>query len=295
MKSKKEITLTLKDLIELGIIKKKKKKKKRKDKRIKHNKTGYEMNGLKSDSSHMASYSQNMPFSGTSNQTTELTSLQIKALEDQIKHPDRFIKNEPTNYLTIDQFKNSLSPMLNRFMNLESATNQLFSDLNYDKSEFINVKGQKTEDETDKYFDVEDSYDVSTEQGTLYFNNEGNSDLYQESEPYNNPIKEQPITPPALDNELLNEEESPIKEQPSETKIKTPKKKYFTIEPTDKLVNNYQKASEKFKKLLLQFGKTDDEINDTLQNNNISSLRKIYKEYYLKASIKNKKLQEKYK
>ena len=118
---KKEITLTLKDLIDLGIIKKKKKKKsKNKRSKSKNNKRGYETGGVKTDSSHMQGYSQSMPFSGTSNTGTEIQHLQRQMLEDQIKNPDRFIKNEPHNNLTIDQYKSSITPVLQRIMNLEN-------------------------------------------------------------------------------------------------------------------------------------------------------------------------------
>ena len=323
---KKEITLTLKDLIDLGIIKKKKKKKsKNKRSKSKNNKRGYETGGVKTDSSHMQGYSQSMPFSGTSNTGTEIQHLQRQMLEDQIKNPDRFIKNEPHNNLTIDQYKSSITPVLQRIMNLENIGNQLMSDVGYDQTDFINVIGgqQKKEDNNydihEDYVRYDDGIDVPSTQDANYFNKEGNLNPYQEIEPhvfsgatldkksnnflFNEPNEKPPETPPLKsNNEIFTPEfetdeslQTPIKEEAPETKLKTPtaKKKYIELEPTDKLVNDKNKASIKFKNLLSQLGKDEDFINNHIQNSDMASLRKTYKYYYEKAERRNKKLENK--
>jgi hypothetical protein len=151
--------ITLKDLIDLGVInvkkKKNKKNKKKKQKQKRQIARGYEMGGLKSDSSHMQSYSQSMPFSNTSNINTEIQQLQRQMLEDQMKNPDRFKKEEPqNNLLSIEDFTKTLNPFINKLIehdkrvgNLEKVGDQLMSDLKYGEEYFIgNYKSSKIQE-----------------------------------------------------------------------------------------------------------------------------------------------------
>ena len=185
--------ITLKDLIDLGVInvkkKKNKKNKKKKQKQKRKIARGYEMGGIKSDSSHMQSYSQSMPFSNTSNTQTEIQHLQRQMLEEQMKNPDkdRFQKDEPKNNLLSIEY---LNPIINRIRNVEKVGNQLLSDLNYGEEDFIgNYKPSKIQiisddiDETNnKYYDINDGIGIISSNPENYFLNQGNSDLYEEIE-----------------------------------------------------------------------------------------------------------------
>jgi hypothetical protein len=196
--------ITLKDLIDLGVInvkkKKNKKNKKKKQKQKRQIARGYEMGGLKSDSSHMQSYLGQPSFNNSSNLNTEIQHLQRQMLEDQIKNPDkdRFKKEEPqNNLLTIEDFSKTLNPIINRVRNVEKVGNQLLSDLHYGEEDFIGNYNYKTSkikeipdndiDETNKYYDLNDGSGIITDNPYIYFPNQGNSNPYQEIDVNNTP------------------------------------------------------------------------------------------------------------
>jgi hypothetical protein len=240
--------ITLKDLIDLGVInvkkKKNKKNKKKKQKQKRQLARGYEMGGIKSDSSHMQSYSQSMPFSNTSNTQTEIQHLQRKMLEDQIKNPDkdRFQKEEPkNNLLSIEDFSKTLNPFINKLIEhdnrvgkVEKVGNQLLSDLNYGEEDFIgNYKPSKIQiisdddinETNNKFYDLNDGNGIITDNPDNYFVNEGNSNPYQEIEVNNTPIRK------SHDEDINN----------------TPKSLFGSTQETlSKLFNINKKADENF-------------------------------------------------
>lgn len=187
-------TITLKDLIDLGIIKsntkikyKKSKSRKRKQKKLQNKRDrGHEIGGLKSDSSHMVGYGSNI--------STEIQHLQRKALEDQMKNPkvsedqtiSRFQKEPPqNNLLTIEQFKNFTSPILNRIMYGEGMINQLLSDQGYSKEDLI--KNEKTayfpsQKNDYEYVNTHDSKIVTKANDSDSFKTEGNLNAYAEED-----------------------------------------------------------------------------------------------------------------
>jgi len=205
------------------------------------------MGGLKSDSSHMQSYSQSMPFSNTSNTQTEIQHLQRQMLEDQMKNPDkdRFKKENPqNNLLSIEDFTKTLNPFINKLIEhdnrvgiVEKIGKQLMSDLNYGTDDFIsNVKSSKSSkiqeipdddiDETNnKFYDLNDGSGIITDNPNNYFLNQGNSNPYQEIEANNTPIRK------SHDEDMNN----------------TPKSLFGSTQETlSKLFNINKKADENF-------------------------------------------------
>ena len=146
-----------------------------------------------------------MPFSNTSNINTEIQHLQRQMIEDQMKNPDRFKKEEPkNNLLSIEDFTKTLNPFINklienddRFIKLEKLGNQLMSDLNYGTDEFIsNVKSSKIQeipdddiDETNKFYDLNDGSGIITDNPDNYFVDQGNSNPYIEIEVNHTPLR----------------------------------------------------------------------------------------------------------
>ena len=59
------------------------------------------------------------------------------------------------------------------------------------------------------------------------------------------------------------------------------------------MTTNYDIARPRYKKLLLQFGKTSDEIDNYLKSMNINDIREEYKKYFAKAVRHNEKLNKK--
>jgi hypothetical protein len=279
-----------------------------------------------------------MPFSNTSNINTEIQHLQRQMIEDQMKNPDRFKKEEPkNNLLSIEDFTKTLNPFINklienddRFIKLEKLGNQLMSDLNYGTDEFIsNVKSSKSSkiqeipdddiDETNKFYDLNDGSGIITDNPDNYFVDQGNSNPYIEIEVNHTPLRkshdddmnntpkpksllgstqeklsiffninkksedfnkadESFISPQS--DEIIQQEEKNITPQ-KETIKSTKKDEYeYDIQPSDAIPNEYIKARPRYKNLLLQFGKTSDEIDEKLKKMDINDKRAEYKKYY---------------
>lgn len=199
------VQLSLQELKSVLKLLKDKKRKKRKNKGIKRRRIttadGYNVGGLKSDSSHMQGYSQVLPFSNTSNQQTEIMALQKNLLENQIKHPERFNKPEvPNNLITYDDFKKTMnlfgsqlgSYYDNRIGLLEDKANQFASDLNYGKSDLIKnsrnsayieqLPDDEEEDIKPFKFSYDDGIDVTVTGGSDFFNTVGNKSPYAEDD-----------------------------------------------------------------------------------------------------------------
>jgi len=337
--------ITLKDLIDLGVInvkkKKNKKNKKKKQKQKRQIARGYEMGGLKSDSSHMQSYLGQPSFSNTSNTQTEIQHLQRQMLEDQMKNPDRFKKEEPkNNLLSIEDFTKTLNPIINRIRNVEKVGNQLLSDLKYGEADFIgNYKPSKIQeipdddiDETNKFYDNNDDNGIITDNPDNYFLNQGNSNPYQEIEVNNTPIRkshdedinntpksksiidttqetlskffninkkaDENFDNPQPDVIIPEKEITPKKEKIKSTQKETIKSTQndeyvYDIQPTDALQNDKTIAIPRYKNLLLQFGKTPNEIDQKLKLMNLNDVRDEYKKYYAVAKKHNDKLENK--
>jgi hypothetical protein len=279
-----------------------------------------------------------MPFSNTSNINTEIQHLQRQMIEDQMKNPDRFKKEEPkNNLLSIEDFTKTLNPFINklienddRFIKLEKLGNQLMSDLNYGTDEFIsNVKSSKSSkiqeipdddiDETNKFYDLNDGSGIITDNPDNYFVDQGNSNPYIEIEVNHTPLRkshdddmnntpkpksllgstqeklsiffninkksedfnkadESFISPQS--DEIIQQEEKNITPQ-KETIKSTKKDEYeYDIQPSDAIPNEYIKARPRYKNLLLQFGKTSNEIDEKLKKMDINDKRAEYKKYY---------------
>jgi hypothetical protein len=152
------------------------------------------MGGLKSDSSHMQSYLGQPSFSNSSNLNTEIQHLQRQMLEDQMKNPDRFKKDEPKNnlLLTNEDFNPFIHKFIendDRFIKLEKLGNQLMSDLNYSPDEFIGksskiqiISDNNIDETNNKFYDLNDGIGIITDNQDNYFLNQGNSNPYQEIE-----------------------------------------------------------------------------------------------------------------
>lgn len=197
----------------LKLLKDKKRKKRSKAKKRKRPTAGYEMGGLKSDSSHLQQgYSTSMPFSNTQNQSTELMALQRNILENQLKNPDRFDRlSANNNLLTQEDFKKTLGLFGSQLGNyydsrigiLEDKANQFASDLNYGKEDFIRNPQNRTyieqlPDDEDKQFNPMDNIDVAITQGSDYFKDQGNKIPYAETEA-DNPFS---VSSPMLDKNI---------------------------------------------------------------------------------------------
>jgi hypothetical protein len=296
----------------------------------------------------MQSYSQSMPFSNTSNTQTEIQHLQRQMLEDQMKNPDkdRFQKDEPkNNLLSIEDFSKTLNPFINkliehdnRFGNLEKVGNQLLSDLKYGEEDFIgNYKPSKNKiisdddiDETNnKFYDLNDTVGIITDNPDNYFVNEGNSNPYQEIEVNNTPIRkshdedinntpksifgstqetlsklfninkkadENFVSPqPDIIPEIIPKKEK-IKSPKKETNEKIPKKDVLIkLQPSEKLQNKKETAIPRLTDLLLQFNYTPIEIDNKLKemDNNMNNIRDEYRKYYALAVQHNNDIIEK--
>jgi hypothetical protein len=81
-------------------------------------------------------------------------------------------------------------------------------------------------------------------------------------------------------DEIIQQEEKNITPQ-KETIKSTKKDEYeYDIQPSDAIPNEYIKARPRYKNLLLQFGKTSNEIDEKLKKMDINDKRAEYKKYY---------------
>ena len=67
----------------------------------------------------------------------------------------------------------------------------------------------------------------------------------------------------------------------------------YDIQPTDALQNDKTIAIPRYKNLLLQFGKTHNEIDQKLKLMNLNDVRDEYKKYYAVAKKHNEKIENK--
>jgi hypothetical protein len=185
-------------------------------------------------------------------------------LEDQIKNPDRFKKEEPkNNLLTIEDFSKTLNPFINKLIEhdkrvgkVEKVGNQLLSDLKYSEADFIgNFKSSKLQeipdddiDETNnKYYNSNDGNGIITDNPDNYYEDQGNSNPYIEIEQnktpqrtshYNNDINNTPQQK-SHDNDMNN---TPKSKSIIDTTQQT-LSKFFNI---NKKSEDFNKADENF-------------------------------------------------
>lgn len=202
----------LKSVLKLLKEKKKRRKRRKANKRKRQLTSGYELGGMKSDSSHLKQgYSIDMPFSKTSNESTELMALQRNILENQLKNPDRFDRQPArSNLLTNEDFRQTMnlfgsqlgSYYDTRLNALEDRANQLSSDLGYSVADFIRNRQNRAyieqlpEEEDLRQFNPMDGIDVAVTEGSDAFRDMGNQVPYAEIEAENPFMVQSPIYEP---------------------------------------------------------------------------------------------------
>lgn len=302
----------------LKLLKDKKKKKRSKAKKRKRPIAGYEMGGLKSDSSHLQQgYSTSMPFSNTQNQSTELMALQRNILENQLKNPDRFNRQPASNnLLTTEDFRRSMNIFGSQLSNyydtrlntLEDKANQLSSDLGYSIEDFIKNRQNKAyieqlPDDEDKQFNPMDNIDVAITQGSDYFKDQGNKIPYAETEVDNqftvrSPLHEQAVKEPYFENtDIYGNTSGKAEIQSLETPSPKPKSimkkitKYFTqgeqedeqqIEPQTQQI----KPIVLGEKVKIKIPKKDSQLVEPRKAVEISQIENSDTEWY-KQNVKN--------
>ena len=90
-------------------------------------------------------------------------------------------------------------------------------------------------------------------------------------------IPEKDITP---QKEIIQQTKSPIKFNK------------YDAQPTNKLKSNRAEAIERYKYLVKQFGKSDDEIEKELNGKKLNEIREKYEEYWDIATKHNAKIDE---
>lgn len=283
----------------LKLLKDKKKKKRSKAKKRKRPIAGYEMGGLKSDSSHLQQgYSTSMPFSNTQNQSTELMALQRNILENQLKNPDRFNRLPASNnLLTTEDFRRSMnifgSQLTNyydtRLNTLEDKANQLSSDLGYSIEDFIKNRQNKAyieqlPDDEDKQFNPMDNIDVAITQGSDYFKDQGNTMPYAETEVDNqftvrSPLHEQAVKEPYFENTDIYDNTSGKAEIQS-LETPSPKPKSIMKKITKYFTQGEQEAEQQIKP------KKDSQLIEPRKAVEISQIENSDTEWY-KQNVKN--------
>lgn len=304
----------------LKLLKDKKRKKRSKAKKRKRPTTGYEMGGLKSDSSHLQQgYSTSMPFSNTQNQSTELMALQRNILENQLKNPDRFDRQSANNnLLTKEDFRRSMNIFGSQLGNyydtrlntLEDKANQLSSDLGYSIEDFIKNRQNKAyieqlPDDEDKQFNTTDNIDVAITQGSDYFKDQGNKIPYAETEADNpfyvsSPMHEQiikeqnKVQEPYFENtDIYGNTSGKAEIQSLETPSPKPKSimkkitKYFTPTETETIEQPQQiKPTSIGEKVKITIPKKDSQSEETRKAIELNQLFDSDTEWY-KQNVKN--------
>ena len=153
--TKKIIYLSLKDLKELGVIKKRKRSKRKK------NITSKNVEGIRSSSDHMVGYTQyGTPFTNTSNLSNEMMHLQNRALMLKNDESENQIKN---NNLTTNNM-NNLSTKLQR-------------DINNLQTNYYYIYGKMAQNEANESqgYLLDDAVDVPASTGGDNFKSDGTS------------------------------------------------------------------------------------------------------------------------
>lgn len=180
-------------------IKQKKSKKKRFNKKKNRLTNKYNIGGIKSDSSQMQGYS-NQVAQQLSIPNAELFHVQRQLIENKINEADRFSKQPPQqNLLTNEGLDNYMQQKLQPAFRQISNTLQNHNDLINRGSDALQylVREAVPADKVSTIYDVSDTIDTTTTQGSdQWQNKEGNTGFVQESDNYIGGIEKMPSQEP---------------------------------------------------------------------------------------------------